>query len=416
MPAKYKKRADGRYLIQVLIGYKMDGKPKYKNVYAHTIRELEEKAAKAREEVEKGIVVSDERMTVQKWAERWLELYKASKGYNTKRMYDTTLNCHIVPYIGSHRLRELKPHHVQEMINKLLAEGKTRTAEMVYLTMNQILIQAVKNEYIYKNVMESVEMPKRIKPKKRALSEYEIQCVRNAELPAKEKTFIIFLLSTGMRRGEVFALTKTDIDMKKRIIHVYKNAVVKKNKMEIKHSPKTEAGNRDIPITDELYGHLSGYLPKLKSIYVFPTAKNTLMTESSYDRMWQKITDALNIAAGGKIIKNPVEKDESQKGKTGRRKVETVRLFPLPNDITPHIFRHTYATLLYEAGVDVKVAQYLLGHNSLQVTMDIYTDLSDKKKEEETGKFNTYMNNLTQSKISQQENNSGENGAIMRLG
>ena len=130
--------------------------------------------------------------------------------------------------------------------------------------------------------------------------------------------------------------------------------------MEIKNSPKTSAGNREVPVTDELYGYLKQYLPTVKSLYVFPTAQNTLMTQSSYSRMWDKIINAINLSAGGRNGKLRVNK--------------------LSNNITPHMIRHTYATLLYEAGVDIKVAQYLMGHSSIKITMDIYTDLSNKKK------------------------------------
>lgn len=70
MASKYKKRADGRYLVQVQIGIQDNGKPKYINIYAYTIKELEEKAAKFRQELEYGIVVDDKGLTVEKWAKK----------------------------------------------------------------------------------------------------------------------------------------------------------------------------------------------------------------------------------------------------------------------------------------------------------------------------------------------------------
>ena len=381
MAAKYKKRKDGRYLVQVLIGYKSDGKPKYKNVYAHTVRELEEKAAKIRDEIEKGISVTDERLTVEQWATRWLELYKANVSYNTNRIYASAINVQIIPAIGMYRLKDLKPHHVQELLNSLNAEGKARTAEIVKLTLNQILQQAVKNEYTYKNIMESVSLPKRDKPQKRALTDLEIDIVRNADLPLKEKAFVTLLLTTGLRRGEAVALTKSDVDMENRKIIVNKTAILKGNQMEIKNSPKSEAGHRKVPITNELYLLLEPHLRFSESIYVFPTAKGKFMTDTAFRRMWQKILNALNVAAGGS---------------NGKLKV-----LKIAQDITPHVFRHTYATLLYRAGVDIKTAQYLLGHATVQVTMDIYTHLDSENQVAATDKFNAFMENDIQSKISQ---------------
>ncbi len=60
------------------------------------------------------------------------------------------------------------------------------------------------------------------------------------------------------------------------------------------------------------------------------------------------------------------------------------------DDITPHIYRHTYATMLYRAGVDMKTAQRLLGHASLQMTMEIYTHCAENNKDV-TDKLNTYI-------------------------
>lgn len=382
MASKYKKRADGRYLIQILLGYS-NGKAKYKNVYAHTIPELEKKAAKIRDEIEKGISVKDERMTVETWALQWLKLYKVNIEYNTYIMYETNINVHIIPSIGIIRLKELKSHHIQEMLNKLVAEGKERTAEIVYTTLNQILGQAVKNDYIYKNVINNVTLKKRSKPIKRALSDSEIENIRKADLPLKEKTLLILLLTTGLRKGEALALTKKDVNLNDKYIEVNKSAIIKKNQMEIKNSPKSDAGFRKVPITDELFILLSQHIPQLKGIYVFPTTKDNFMTHSAFRRMWEKTLNTLNITAGGS---------------NGVNKINAIA-----TDITPHIFRHTYATLLYRANVDIKTAQYLLGHSSLQMTMETYTHLDESKKDEQIGKFNTFMNTTIQSKISQQE-------------
>jgi integrase len=388
MPAKYKKRADGRYLVQILKGYGLDGNPKYKNVYAKTISELEKKVATVRDEIEKGIHIDSSGLTLEQWAVRWIDLYKQNVAYNTRRMYEIVLKAHILPALGVYRLRDLKPHHAQELLNKLASDDKKRTAEQVQITLRQLLTQAVKNEYIHRNIMDAVQPIRCEKPKKRALTEEEISYVLNVDLPLKEKTFVILLLTTGLRRGEALALTPGDIDMKSRKITVNKTVITVKNQMEIKESPKSAAGNRDVPITDELYTYLAQYLPTLKSLILFPTAQNKLMTHTAFRCMWSKIMNAMNVAAGG------------TNGK--------VRVIKIAGDITPHTFRHTFATLLYEAGVDVKAAQYLLGHSSIIVTQDIYTKLSDKKKEVEMSKFNSFMVSFIQSKISQQDGATGK--------
>jgi integrase len=282
---KYKKRADGRYLTQILLYYKSDGRPKYKNVYARTIKELEMKAAKVRMEIEKGISVASTCITMEQWAARWLELYKSNVAYNTRRVYDNALNSHILPAFKTYRLKDIKPHHIQELLNGLLSEGKTRTAEIVRATLNQLLSHAVKNEYLKKNVMDNVQLIRHVKPKKRALTDKEIGYIRHADLPIIEKTLITLLLTTGARKGEALALCRKDINLKSRTININKTAIVKINKMEIQNNPKTAAGNRSVPITDELYACLSVHLKSLEGDFLFPSKNGELLTHSAFGNM-----------------------------------------------------------------------------------------------------------------------------------
>ena len=363
MPAKYKKRADGRYLTQITVGIKEDGRPKYKNIYAKTIRELEEKAAAFKQELEKGIIVDDDGLTVAAWARKWLEVYKHGREYNTMESYNGTINTHIIPALGHYKLRDLKAHHIQEMINERAAAGLTRTLELITGALNQMLKQAIKNEYIYKNAAADIVLPKIDKPKKRSLTEQEKAQVTSADLDDKAKAFVFMLLYTGVRRGEALALTTNDIDLENKTIEINKNLIFVGNRPVIKNSPKTDAGNRIIPIPDVLYNLLIKYLPTLQNIFIFPSAKNVPMSESAFRRFWEKIIIILNLPA---------------------------------DDITPHIFRHTYATTLYYAGIDVKTAQYLLGHASIRITLDIYTHLEAENNSESAKKLNSYINKIAQ--------------------
>lgn len=115
---------------------------------------------------------------------------------------------------------------------------------------------------------------------------------------------------------------------------------------------------------------------------MYRSAQNELMTETAFRRFWQKIMRELNLAAGGT---------------NGR-----IQCLKISQDITTHMFRHTYATSLYYAGVDVKTAQYLLGHASIEMTMNIYTHLSIDKNFNAASQLDAFYGN--QSKISQNEN------------
>lgn len=377
--AKYKKRKDGRYATSVIVGYADDGKAKRKTIYGRTISELDKRLADFKSLQNKGIVINDNGLTVCEWSEMWLKLYKADKTYNTYEMYRRTVEKHIKPNIGDIRLSALKKHHIQGLLNNIVQNGHLRTAEQVRLTIKQIINQALIEEYIYKDITIGLSLPKHEKPVKRALSAAEKDIIKRAELSAKERALIDLLYYTGIRRGEALALMVNDIDFKTKTLTVNKNLVFKDNTSEIKQSPKSAAGNRKIPMPDMLLNTLREYLININSLYLFTCNDGSLITKSAFRRLWDNILDKFNISAGG----NTFKRSDLQ--------CNIKAVSHIADDITPHIFRHTYATNLYNAGIDIKSAQYLLGHSSIQMTMDIYTHLDNTKITAAADKLNTFF-------------------------
>ena len=337
--------------------------------------ELDKKVAEFKSLQNKGIILNDEGMTVEQWGIKWLKLYKSAKEYNTYAMYLNALNSHIIPEIGGIRLSALKSHHIQEMLNDIISVGHYRTAEIVRLTIKQIIQQAIINEYIYKDVSLKVSLPQSQKKEKRSLSNEEKAILEKAKLTQRERVFVDLLYYTGVRRGEALALTVKDIDFKNRRLIINKNLVIKDGESHLKNSPKTHAGNRSIPLPAKLLSELQEYIAHAKNIYLFTMKSGEPMTKSSFRRFWYNILDKMNVAAGG---------DEFSRSDTA------IRL--IAKDVTPHIFRHTYATNLYYAGIDVKTAQRLLGHSSIQVTLEIYTHLDAEVSISNTeDKLNSYF-------------------------
>lgn len=374
--AKYKKRPDGRYATSTIVGYDDNGKPKRKTLYGRTIMELDKKVAEFKSLQNKGIIINDEGMTVEQWGKKWLELYKSAKEYNTYTMYQNVLNKHIIPQLGDIRLNALKSHHIQELLNDIIQKGHHRTAEIVKLTIKQMIQQAIINEYIYKDVSLKVSLPQSKKKEKRALTTEEKLLIEKSKLTQKERVFVDLLYYTGVRRGEALALTVKDIDFINRKLTINKSLVLKDSQSDIKNSPKTDAGNRLIPLPTKLLSELKEYLANVSSIYLFTKQNGELMTKSSFRRFWDNILDKMNIAAGG---------DKFSRSETAIRLVS--------KDITPHIFRHTYATNLYYAGIDVKTAQRLLGHSNIQITLEIYTHLDNSNISTASDILNNYFDN-----------------------
>lgn len=345
--AKYKKRADGRYCANVQIGYDGGtGKRKYKTIYAKTIAELEQKKAEILIQREQGTVIDNKSVTVSEWSLKWLETYKSNKAYTTYALYQSILKNHIVPEIGHIKLKDLKQLDAQRLINS--RADKKRLCEQIKLTLNQIINTAIDNNLLNKNVCKNIELPNNQKVEKRSLTKEEIQQIKNADLSIKERAFITVLLCAGLRRGEALALNKDDIDTKNQIININK-AVYHDNKgaAHLKE-PKTKTSARKVIISFYANEILKNYLETLDGEYLFTlaTKKDTLMRRKSFTRFFDTIKDKVNI-----------------------------------KDLTSHMLRHTYATNLYYAGVDIKQAQQLLGHSNVKITLDIYTHLQTNEQD-----------------------------------
>jgi integrase len=348
-----KKRKDGRYAIPVSVGYNDNGSLKRIFVYGRTQRETQEKAEELRRQHRMGMVF-DRNITLGEWAETWLSTYKTGLSYNTVRMYEGIVRKY-VSLLGHLQLDKVKTAHLQKVVNDNASKGTLM--KQFKLTVGQIFEQAVINDLLIKNPVRGVKLPVGTrKAVKRALTVEETEKIRGLELDGRTRCFVFLLLYTGMRKGEALALTKSDIDRAGMAIMVNKSLVFMKNQSFVKDNPKTAAGVRSIPILEPLRAVLFGYLDGLEGELLFTTKYGTTFSHVAYGRMYNKFCAAM----GSK-------------------------------DITAHIFRHNFATMLYNAGVDIKSAQSILGHKSIHVTMDVYTHLDAQKRDVAVGLLNDYV-------------------------
>ena len=384
--SKYKKRADGRYCKQILVGYKPDGKRQMKTIYGKTIREVEQKEREIREQIENGINLTKGEVTLKEWSLQWLGVYKNNVSHATYLMYESSLNNYIIPNLGDIPLSKLKPVQIQSVLNEVLDSGHIRTGEIFKLTIKQIISQAVLEGIIANNICESLEKIRSNTNEKRTLTDFELKCIaKTKSYTPKERLFLKVLYYTGLRRGEALALTLHDIDTSQRKLSVNKSLDISENTPAVK-APKTKAGYREVPIPNELCAELISYIKHHNSVYLFPNAKGGLPSRSSFRKMWESIMKKTQNTA------NEITEDNGKDGAIGVKSNNTITF-------TPHIFRHTYATNLYYAGIDVKKSQYYLGHSSIEMTLKIYTHLDNERNEEEySDKINDFF---SQSKISQ---------------
>lgn len=200
------------------------------------------------------------------------------------------------------------------------------------------------------------------------------------------------MMLSGLRRGELAALTWNDVDLKERTITVNKVIAYDSNGVpSLRHITKTAAGMRTVDIPQRLADYMA-QMPR-DNLLVIHSARGTVMTESAWAKLWRSYMRLLNEKYG---TRTPADLERMQSGKPGPKRLDMT----IPN-ITMHWLRHTFCTLLYLAGVDVVQACAQMGHADVSTTLRIYTHLDTIHKRNSVDKLDVYLDGLDKSDTGQ---------------
>lgn len=317
-------------------------------------------------------------------ADIWYSQNTAGLGYLYTNSLRSFIN-HASNHFGSKDISDIKPLDISQLINDIAKKNPhtkrataKETLEKLAKTLKRIFEMAVDNDWIYKNPAKNAEkyVPKNA-PRKEvgAISKEEQLAIINT--PHRFQTAAMIMMLAGLRRGEIIALLWNDIDLENKRIFVHRHASeIGANSFSIGEGTKN-GRNRHVTIPDSLCEFLKGKKKEAISPYVFPQINGNPQTPSSWKSAWNSFIKELNFVAY--LKENPTASKFDPKG------------FPQKIKINSHQLRHTYATLLYLSGTDIVTASKLMGHSSVQMTVDIYTDLDEKFKEYDISNFNNYL-------------------------
>ena len=377
-------RSDGRIAVQVYLGKDEDGKRKYKTVYGATQKEADRKAQEIKSRIGKGLDITSGNKTFSDWAKLFLSTQKTALSDAEYRTKEKRIE-YFYSFFGEMPIEAVRPYQIETALKALAKENPStgkpsakKTVSAYKQNCSQVFKFAIKNRIIEYNPADCAELPKDTHTsKRRALTETERKWITELDSEKQRaKRAAMIAMFCGLRRGELTALTWNDIDFDKRTVTVNKSYDFKSDSVKL---PKTAAGIRVVPMPDNLVEFLKN--EKKTSLYVIVTAKNKMMTADAWKRSIESLLVDLEIAHG-----TAKGKDKKKKKCEPKPTVFTLQPFGW------HDLRHTYATLLFEAGVDVLTAQYLLGHASPQTTMEIYTHLSEAQKDRSIVKLNKFLN------------------------
>ena len=329
---------------------------KRKSIYGKTRKEVHDKLIIKLSEIQKNIIVDNCNITIYELGSSILET-KLLTNVIKERSYvaaKNSLNKIKESDIADLKIQKVTYPLIQNFLNTLTNLSNSYIQKIVIL-LNQIFREAIKRNYIYENPMLNVVKPISKNKDKlvEALSVEEQKEFLEVIKGNKFEDICMIEMFSGMRCGEILALTLDDIDLKKNIIHVTKTISHDKNNKMIIHEPKTETSMRDIPITELFLKNIKHSILNMKINplnLIFTTDECTINRVSNVNYELKKLVKKHNFSN---------------------------------KNISSHVLRHTYATRCIESGMPAEVLQKLLGHKNIQTTINTYTTIFDKYKNEE---------------------------------
>lgn len=324
-------------------------------------REAESALRTMRYEFDHKILRASTNATFRDVTERWLDVYKNTVRDST---YQKTLEClrnHILPTFGEKNIDAIRALQCQDFANHLSTVFKDY--RKIYSVATRIFNYAITIGVTNRaNPFLRVVMPKNDTSHAPTpfFEKSELAEILDAMKDNKRwYTFFRLLAYTGLRRGEVLALLWSDIDFKAGTLTVSKTLSTGVDNAPVVHETKTKSGLRTIDVDRETLRILNEWLLSQKTLsikgLIFPSGKGIEMSISKPYAYFQRVANKLGI-----------------KG-------------------TIHSFRHTHASMLFEAGWSIKDVQERLGHKDFKTTMDIYTHVTKRRKKESMKDFEKFI-------------------------
>ena len=407
--SKYKPRFDNRHVrLRTGEGQLESGTYVYRwtdqigkrrAVYAATLDQLREKEEEIIIDRHDGIRADKKTMTLNDLFELWKNLKRGIKD-STFKNYIYMYECFVMPVFGKNRVCQIKKSDVRRFYNQLVDDKilKIATVDIVHNVLHQTFQVAVDDGFIRQNPTDNMMRELKLthgsdSEKRQALTipQQKLFIDYMLRTPKYRHWYPVFfiMLNTGMRVGEITGLRWRDVDLENKMISV-NHTLVYYNHQDGKgcyysiNTPKTKAGERIIPMTEEVkkafimekeyqeeaelksVGRVDGY-----DDFIFVNQFGNVQNQSTLNKALRRIMRDCN----SEILDN-------------MREGETPVLLP---HFSCHILRHTCATRLCESGISLKVVQTILGHEDISTTMNIYVTVTSELRTKEINAFEDYL-------------------------
>ena len=338
-------------------------------VTGKTLQEAHVKAAKKKLALENGETGFSSKMTVERWAMEWLEIYKShSVGEGQYKNYMSLISRVIIPAIGSKKLKDIKGTDLQKILNSRAGKSKSDLSRL-RMTLKAMFRRARISKLLPYDPAEDLTLPAAKDGTHRSITPFERRHILDLAETHHAGLWIKTMLYCGLRPGEARALDWRHVDFDKGVIHVEQAMKAATTRIG---DPKSKAGVRDVPMPECLYSALFAVRGELfEPVFTKPISGKRHRAESMR-AMWVNFKRELDIAMGAKLYRNKI------------------MMSTVAADLVPYCLRHTYGTDLQDAGVPINVAKYLMGHGTLAMTANVYTHSSEATIRDAAEKINKH--------------------------
>lgn len=319
--------------------FSYNGKRYY--VRGKTERAVIEKLILKKQALERDEVLNPARRTVASWALECVDTYKVNQSEITREKYLQKLKSYVLNEIGALLIKDVTPIMCQRVLNLKGSKSKA-TINDTYQMLRFIFKYAKINKLINIDPTENLVKPSGYYNPRRSLTTSEEQHFLNVLNQHYVPLYFALMYYAGCRPSEASAVEFRDIVIRdgERYLHI--------------RGTKTKAADRYVPIVDGL----AKLLPRGLSPFelLCKNQQGKALNKDNKRRAWAHLSRLMNIDMGCKVYRN-----------------ELLPPYPLATDISAYSLRHTFCTNLQKRGVDIRTAQYLMGHADIAMTANIYT-------------------------------------------
>jgi len=354
---KVREQKDGTLSYDVIVSYKDAGTGKWKQIWktASGSRKADTLKTKLLGEVDKGNYIKPSKITVAVHLEEWLKgSIRSTVSPSTQELYTVLCKKHLIPSLGSLRLSQLRPQHIQKLYADKLQQGLSpRTVQLIHVCLHKALDNAIRTGLMTRSPLDAVDVPKVGHHAMKTMTEEDIKLFLDEARKGDYYALFFTLLFTGLRRGEALSLRWTDIDLIGAQLSVNHTMQFINNQVTFKQ-PKTASSRRQIALTPATCIILR----------LHRETQNNIRQHAGLENVADN--DLVFCQYNGKpYLPNSIT--HAWIKLTRRCGLDGIRL---------HDARHTHASLLLKQGIHPKVVQERLGHAGIAITLDLYSHVA----------------------------------------